>query len=173
MRDEDERKVSLHQLKPPTGAVRPRKRVGRGPGSGTGKTAGRGHKGARSRSGYSLRRGFEGGQMPLIRRVPKRGFTNVFRIENEVVKVGDLNRFEEGAVVGEAELTGARVVRRARLRAGKANTAPVLIRPRRFRIKILAGGVLERRLTVRAHAFSGAARRAIEAAGGTAEVIGS
>ncbi|MCY4626093.1 MAG: 50S ribosomal protein L15, partial [Acidobacteria bacterium] len=70
--------MSLHELAPPEGAVRPRKRVGRGPGSGTGKTAGRGHKGAKSRSGYSLRRGFEGGQMPLIRRVPKRGFTNIF-----------------------------------------------------------------------------------------------
>ena len=109
--------------------------------------------------------------MPLIRRVPKRGFTNIFRVENEVVNVRDLNRFEDGAVVGAVELVGARLVRGARVKTGASG--PVLVRPRRFRIKILAGGVLERRLTVRAHAFSGAARKAIEAAGGTAEIIGS
>ncbi len=164
--------MSLHQLQPPPGATRARKRVGRGPGSGTGKTAGRGHKGARSRSGYSLRRGFEGGQMPLIRRVPKRGFTNIFRVGNEVVNLGDLNRFDEGAVVGPEELVAARLVRRARLvQRGPEGSPPELVRPRRFRIKILAKGALDRELTVRAHAFSAAARRAIEAAGGTAEVL--
>ena len=164
--------MSLHELAPPQGAVRPRKRVGRGPGSGTGKTAGRGHKGAKSRSGYSLRRGFEGGQMPLVRRVPKRGFTNIFRNEQEVVNLSDLNRFEDGAMVGEIELVAARLVRGARLYRVHPDAAPVLVRPRGFRVKILGGGELERRLTVRAHAFSAAARKKIEAAGGTVDIIG-
>ena len=164
--------MSLHALTPPDGAVRPRKRVGRGPGSGTGKTCGRGHKGARSRSGYSRRRGFEGGQMPLIRRVPKRGFTNIFRQEYEVVNLKDLNRFADGAVVGEVEFVAARLVRKARLHATGTGKTPVLVRPRRFRIKVLGGGPLERRLTVRAHAFSAAAIRRIQEAGGSVEVIG-
>jgi len=164
--------VSLHELAPPEGAVRPRKRVGRGPGSGTGKTAGRGHKGAKSRSGYSLRRGFEGGQMPLIRRVPKRGFTNIFATRQEIVNLGDLNRFEDGATVGEIELVAARLVQGARIRQLDPGEPPRLVRPRPFRIKILGGGELERRLTVRAHAFSAAARRKIEAAGGAVDLIG-
>ena len=163
--------MSLHELAPPEGAVRPRKRVGRGPGSGTGKTAGRGHKGAKSRSGYSLRRGFEGGQMPLVRRVPKRGFTNIFRIRQEVVNLGDLNRFEDGATVGEVELVAARLVQSARIYRTHPDGDALLVRPRPFRIKVLGGGELERRLTVRAHAFSGSARRKIEAAGGTVEII--
>ena len=164
--------MSLHELAPPEGAVRPRKRVGRGPGSGTGKTAGRGHKGAKSRSGYSLRRGFEGGQMPLVRRVPKRGFTNIFRTRREIVNLGDLNRFEDGATVGELELVAARLVQSARIDRADPDQPPRLLRPRPFRIKVLGGGELERRLTVRAHAFSAAARRKIEAAGGTADLIG-
>ena len=163
--------MSLHELAPPEGAVRPRKRVGRGPGSGTGKTAGRGHKGARSRSGYSLRRGFEGGQMPLIRRVPKRGFTNIFRTRQEVVNLADLNRFEDGATVGETELVAARLVHGARIYRPHPEAPAVLLRSRQFRIKILGGGELDKRLTVRAHAFSAAARRKIEAAGGTVSVI--
>lgn len=164
--------MSLHELAPPEGAVRPRKRIGRGPGSGTGKTAGRGHKGAKSRSGYSLRRGFEGGQMPLIRRVPKRGFTNIFRTRREIVNLGDLNRFEDGATVGEIELVAARLVQSARIYRADPDGPARLVRPRPFRIKILGGGALERRLTVRAHAFSAAARRKIEAAGGTVDIIG-
>ena len=165
--------VSLHDLSPPDGAVRSRKRVGRGPGSGTGKTSGRGHKGARSRSGYSRRRGFEGGQMPLIRRVPKRGFTNIFRVEPEVVNLGELNRFADGAVVDEVGCVGAGRVKGARVFRPGRGRDPVLVRPRRFRIKVLGGGELERRLTVRAHAFSASAIRKIEAAGGTAEILGA
>ena len=166
--------MSLHDLHPPPGAVRPRRRVGRGPGSGTGKTAGRGHKGARSRSGYSRRRGFEGGQMPLIRRVPKRGFTNIFRREYEIVNLADLNRFADGAVVGEVELVAAGFVHGARLYApGPGEEAPTLVRSRGFRIKVLGKGELTRRLTVRAHAFSESARRRIEAAGGAVEILGS
>ena len=108
--------MSLHELSPADGAVRNRKRVGRGPGSGTGKTSGRGHKGAKSRSGYSLRRGFEGGQMPLIRRVPKRGFHNLFRREYAVVHVADLNRFEAGSTVSVADFVSAQLIRVARIR---------------------------------------------------------
>ena len=165
--------MSLHELAPPAGAVRPRKRVGRGPGSGTGKTAGRGHKGAKSRSGYSLRRGFEGGQMPLVRRVPKRGCTNIFRTRQEVVNLGDLNRFEDGSTVGEIELAAARLIHGARIYRSHPEGSPLLVRPRPFRIKVLGGGELERRLTVRAHAFSASARRKIEAAGGTVDLIGA
>ena len=164
--------MSLHELAPPEGAVRQRKRVGRGPGSGTGKTAGRGHKGARSRSGYSLRKGFEGGQMPLVRRVPKRGFTNIFRTRQEIVNLSDLNRFEDGATVGEIELVATRLVHGARIYRAEPDGPALLVRPRPYRIKILGGGELERRLTVCAHAFSAAARRKIEAAGGTVDLIG-
>ena len=91
--------MSLESLKPAAGALKSKRRIGRGPGSGRGKTAGRGHKGAKSRSGYSRRRGFEGGQMPLIRRVPKRGFTNIFSKQIETVNVSDLERLPEGTVV--------------------------------------------------------------------------
>lgn len=166
--------MSLHELSPPPGAVRPRRRVGRGPGSGTGKTSGRGHKGARSRSGYSRRRGFEGGQMPLIRRVPKRGFTNIFRRPYQIVNLADLNRFEDGAVVSEVELVAAGFVHGARLYAPSApDGEAVLVRSRGFRVKVLGGGELTRRLTVRAHAFSESARRKIEGAGGAVETIGA
>ena len=99
--------MKLHELKPAPGSKRPKKRIGRGPGSGTGKTAGRGHKGQRSRSGYSQRLGFEGGQMPLIRRVPKRGFTNIFRTEYTVTNVGRLGDLE-GEVTPELLAAGRR-----------------------------------------------------------------
>ncbi len=157
--------MSLHELSPAEGAVRPRKRVGRGPGSGAGKTSGRGHKGAKSRSGYSLRRGFEGGQMPLIRRVPKRGFHNKFRREYAVVHVADLARFEAGATVTGIDLVKARVLRNAHVR----DDAIASSRP--FRYKVLGDGEIDRGLTVEAHAFSASARRKIEAAGGTAVVL--
>ena len=165
--------MELHDLKPAQASRRPRKRGGRGPGSGPGKTAGRGHKGQRSRAGFSRRAGFEGGQMPLIRRVPKRGFTNIFRTRQEVVNLGDLNRFEDGSTVGEIELVAARLIQGARIYRPDPEGTPLLVRPRPFRIKVLGGGELERRLTVRAHAFSASARRKIEAAGGTVDLIGA
>ena len=110
--------------------------------------------------------------MPLIRRVPKRGFTNIFRTRQEIVNLADLNQFEDGATVGEIELVAARLVHGARVYRPHPDAPAVLLRSRRFRIKILAGGELEKRLTVQAHAFSAAARRKIEAAGGTVAVIG-
>ena len=110
--------------------------------------------------------------MPLIRRVPKRGFTNIFRTPQEIVNLSDLNRFEDGATVGEIELVAARLVQSARIYRAHPDGPAVLVRPRPFRIKVLGGGELERRLTVRAHAFSATARRKIEAAGGTVDLIG-
>lgn len=143
--------MKLHDLTPAKGSKKDKKRVGRGPGSGLGKTAGRGHKGQRSRSGYSRRPGFEGGQMPLVRRVPKRGFTNIFRVEYAVVNLGDLAEME-GDVTPES-LAAAGRVRRGR---------PV---------KVLGDGEIGRALTIKAHAFSASAREKIEAAGGTVEEI--
>jgi large subunit ribosomal protein L15 len=147
--------MDLSNLKPADGSKGPnKKRVGRGQGSGNGKTAGRGHKGAQSRSGFKFKRGFEGGQMPLHRRVPKRGFHNPFRVEYVVVNVDDLAElFDAGAVI-TPELLRERGVVRA---AGK--------------IKVLARGDLAKALTVRAHKFSGKAEEKIKAAGGTAEVL--
>ncbi len=148
--------MELHDLHPAPGAKRPRKRVGRGPGSGKGKTAGRGHKGQKSRSGYSRRYGFEGGQMPLVRRIPKRGFTNIFRVEYQVVNLRDLERvFADGDTVSPEEMIDKGLVR------GK--------RP----VKVLADGELSKRLTVRAHKFSASARVGIEKAGGSCEVVTS
>jgi large subunit ribosomal protein L15 len=144
--------MKLHDLSPARGSKSKKKRVGRGPGSGLGKTAGRGEKGQKSRSGYSRRPGFEGGQMPLVRRVPKRGFTNIFRVEYAVVNVGDLAELPAGEVTPES-LAAAGLVRR-----GKP-------------LKVLGGGELGRALQVRAHAFSGSARAKIEAAGGTCEEL--
>jgi large subunit ribosomal protein L15 len=145
----------LHNLKPAPGATRNRKRVGRGPGSGNGKTAGRGHKGQRSRSGYSRRYGFEGGQMPLVRRIPKRGFTNIFRVGYQVVNLRDLDRvFASGDEVSVELMADRGLVRRG--------DTPV---------KILAAGELGKKLTVQAHAFSKNAQAAIEAAGGSCEVV--
>ena len=145
--------AGIHDLRPSPGATHSRKRLGRGPGSGHGKTAGRGNKGQKSRSGYRHQRGFEGGQMPLHRRVPKRGFTNIFRIEYDIVNISDLDRFEAGAAVTPEALAGMRLARKTR---------PV---------KILGDGAITRALTVSAHKFSAGARAAIEAAGGRCEVI--
>lgn len=145
--------TGVQDLRPAVGATRDRKRVGRGPGSGHGKTAGRGNKGQKSRSGYRHQRGFEGGQMPLHRRVPKRGFTNIFRVEYDVVNLSDLERFDAGESVTPERL--------AQLR---------LAHPRRP-VKILGGGELTKALTVTAHKFSGSARSRIEAAGGRCELI--
>jgi large subunit ribosomal protein L15 len=149
--------MELHDLHPAPGAKRTRKRVGRGPGSGSGKTAGRGSKGQKSRSGYSRRWGFEGGQMPLVRRIPKRGFTNIFRVEFQVVNFRDLERvFSEGDTVSPEVL-----VEKGLVRGGK--------RP----IKVLADGNLSKKLIVQAHKFSGSARAGIEKAGGSCEVVTS
>lgn len=148
--------MDLSNLKPAKGAKHAKKRVGRGYGSGHGVQAGRGHKGAKSRSGFTFKRGFEGGQMPLHRRVPKRGFTNEFRTEYAVVNLDALAaRFEAGAVV-TPELLRARG----------------LVRASRAPIKVLARGDIDKPLTVRAHKFSGRAAEKIAAAGGTTEVIG-
>jgi large subunit ribosomal protein L15 len=133
----------------------PKKRIGRGQGSGNGKTAGRGHKGAKSRSGFHFKRGFEGGQMPLHRRVPKRGFHNPFRVEYEVVNLDTLaERFEAGTVV-----TPALLVEKGLLSGG------------RHLVKVLGRGELGKALTVHAHKFSGKAAEKIAAAGGAAEAI--
>ncbi len=145
--------MKLHELSPAKGSKRSRKRVGRGPGSGRGKTAGRGHKGQKSRSGHSRRPGFEGGQMPLIRRVPKRGFTNIFRKEYAVVNLARLAELD-------GEVTPEVLVEKGIARAG-------------LPVKILANGDLDKKLTVSAHKFSKAARAKIEAAGGRCEVLGS
>ncbi|HQZ41040.1 MAG: 50S ribosomal protein L15 [Acidobacteria bacterium] len=147
--------MSLNNLKPARGSKFKKKRVGRGPGSGNGKTAGRGNKGAQSRSGYSYKRGFEGGQMPLHRRVPKRGFTNIFRTEYGVVNLDQLEeRFDAGTTVTPEMLRAAGLV---------DNRQPV---------KVLARGEMTKALTVQAHKFSGKAAEKIAAAGGRADAIG-
>jgi large subunit ribosomal protein L15 len=148
--------MSLNNLKPAAGSKFAKKRVGRGPGSGNGKTAGRGNKGAQSRSGYSYKRGFEGGQMPLHRRVPKRGFNNAdFRTEYAVVNLDQLEaRFDAGATVTPEALRGAG-----------------LVNGRDARVKVLARGEVSKALTVQAHKFSGKAAEKIAAAGGRAEPI--
>lgn len=146
--------MDLSDLRPAPGARRPRKRLGRGPGSGTGKTAGRGHKGRGARSGGNTHPRFEGGQMPLQRRLPKRGFHNPFRREMAVINLGRLEAaFESGAVVDAAALVAKGLVR------GK------------LPIKVLGQGTLSKALTVKAHAFSAAAKERIAAAGGSAEVV--
>lgn len=149
--------MNLSDLKPPHGATQNKKRVGRGPGSGNGKTAGRGHKGAQSRSGYSFKRGFEGGQMPLHRRLPKRGFNNIFRTEYAVVNLDQLEvRFEAGMTVTAEALRDAGLIHGIR-------------KP----IKVLGRGEVTKALTVRAHKFSGKAAEKLAAAGGTAESLAS
>ncbi len=148
--------MSLSNLRPPKGAKHAKKRIGRGQGSGNGKTAGRGHKGAKSRSGFKFKRGFEGGQMPLHRRVPKRGFHNPFRVEYEVVNLDTLSaRFDAGTTVTPALL----------LERGLMSGAERLV-------KVLARGEVDKALTVHAHKFSGKAAEKIVAAGGKAEAIG-
>jgi large subunit ribosomal protein L15 len=146
--------MKLHELKPAEGSRKERKRLGRGIGSGQGKTAGKGHKGQNARSGGGVRLGFEGGQTPLYRRLPKRGFTNFARKEYAVVNLDALNRFAEGTEVTPELLIETGVV--SNEKAG---------------IKILAKGNVEKKLTVKAHKFSSAAKEAIEAAGGQTEVI--
>ena len=148
--------MSLNNLRPPRGAKHSKKRVGRGPGSGHGVTAARGDKGAKSRSGFRYKRGFEGGQMPLHRRVPKRGFHNPFRVEYAVVNLDTLAEvFDAGSAV-TPELLRQRG----------------LVRETRVRIKVLGRGDITKKLTIQAHKFSGSAAKKIEAAGGVAEVIG-
>jgi large subunit ribosomal protein L15 len=146
--------MKLNELRPPKGARKKRKRVGRGEGSGHGGTSGKGHKGLKARSGGTISPGFEGGQMPLQRRLPKRGFKNPFRKEWNVVNLGDLSAFPEGAVVDVESLKSSGLVKKVA-----------------FGVKILGDGDLSRSLTVRAHAFSLSAKKKIEAAGGKAEVI--
>jgi len=146
--------MKLHELKPADGARKTRKRVGRGPGSGTGKTAGRGHNGQKSRSGYSSKRGFEGGQMPLHRRLPKRGFVNIFRREHRTVNVEHLNDFEAGTVVTPAMMFDAGLLKKGR-----------------GEVKVLGNGELTVSLTVQAHKFTRTAAQKIEGAGGKAEVL--
>jgi large subunit ribosomal protein L15 len=146
--------LKLHELKAAEGTRKNRNRVGRGPSSGNGKTAGRGHKGQKARSGGGVRPGFEGGQMPLFQRLPKRGFTNINRKEYAIVNLDKLNRFEDGTEVTPELLLEEGVV--SKLNAG---------------IKVLGNGAIEKKLTVKAHKFSASAKEAIEAAGGKAEVI--
>ncbi len=146
--------IELHNLKRAHGANRNRKRVGRGPGSGHGKTACRGNKGQKSRSGYSHKIGFEGGQMPLYRRLPKRGFTNIFRKEFAVVNLDVLNRLPAGTEVTPELLRATGIVKN--LKDG---------------LKILGDGTLDKKLVVKAHKFSQTALDKIAAAGGTTEVI--
>jgi large subunit ribosomal protein L15 len=149
--------MKLHELKPAAGARKTRKRIGRGPGSGWGKTAGRGENGQRSRSGFSRKLHFEGGQMPLVRRLPKRGFTNIFRTVYRTVNVSRLNDFEAGSVVSVDELQAAGLVRKDA--KGKIG------------VKVLGDGELKVALTVRAHKFTKSAIEKIEAAGGKAELL--
>jgi len=146
--------VKLHEIQAPPGANKRTKRVGRGPGSGHGKTSTRGHKGQKARSGGGVRPGFEGGQMPLQRRIPKRGFTNIFKKEYAIVNVQDLNRFEDGTEVTIELLQDAGIVKG--IKDG---------------VKILGNGELEKKLTVKAHRFSKQAEEKIAARGGKAEVI--
>jgi len=146
--------MKLNELSPAKGSRSARKRLGRGVGSGSGKTAGRGTKGHNSRSGGGVRPGFEGGQMPIHRRLPKRGFTNIFKKEIAVLNICDLNRFESGSVVDEA----------ATVRIG-------LVKGKRDGIKLLGNGDIEYPLTIRLNAVSNSARAKIEAAGGNVEDI--
>jgi large subunit ribosomal protein L15 len=145
--------MKLHELSPAPGSAKDSFRKGRGAGSGNGKTAGKGHKGQKARSGGGVRPGFEGGQMPLQRRIPKRGFNNIFASEYVSINVDVLNRFEDGAVVDAEAISKAGIVK---------NT--------RDGIKILGRGELTKKLTVVATAFSATAKEKIEAAGGKAEV---
>ena len=149
--------MRLHDIGPAAGATKPRKRLGRGPGSGNGKTAGRGHKGQKSRSGYSRAWYFEGGQMPLVRRVPKRGFHNPFRQEYAEVSVARLGVFEEGT-----EVTPELLAERGILKPSETR-----------RVKLLGNGELAVALRVQVHAASAGARAKVEAAGGSLEILGS
>ena len=146
--------MKLHELSPAEGSKKSVKRIGRGHGSGWGKTAGKGHKGQKARSGKGMRIGFEGGQMPLQRRIPKRGFNNIFAKKVIAINVGTLNKFEDGAVVDIAALTEKGIVKNS------------------FdSVKILSNGTITKKLTVKASAFSEGAKAKIEAAGGKIEVV--
>ena len=147
--------MKLHNMSPAPGAKTKAKRLGRGIGSGLGKTSGKGHKGQWARSGGGVRPGFEGGQMPLIRKVPKRGFTNIFKKEYTIVNLEQLNAFDDGAVVNAEKLLKKGIVSK--------------IEP--YGLKILGDGKLTKRLTVKANKFSESAAKAIENAGGKAEVL--
>ena len=146
--------MKLHDLKPAVGATTAPKRLGRGVGSGLGKTSGKGHKGAKARSGGGKRPGFEGGQMPLARRIPKRGFTNIFRKEYVAVNIDRLEMFEDGAVVTPVTLIEYGIIKNVQ-----------------DGVKILGNGEITKKLTVQANKFSESAKQKIEAAGGKAEVI--
>jgi len=146
--------MNIHELSPAPGSTHVAKRKGRGHATGNGKTAGRGHKGQKARSGGGVRVGFEGGQMPLARRIPKRGFHNIFAKPLESVNVSALNKFEDGATVGAEELLAAGVLSKC------VNG-----------VKILGNGELSKKLTVKASAFSETAKQKIEAAGGKTEVV--
>ena len=146
--------MKLHELSPAPCSVRESKRIGRGHGSGWGKTGGKGHKGQKARAGHGMRPGFVGGQMPLQRRIPKRGFNNIFAKEIVAINVAALNRFDANAVVDAEALIAAGVIKNAR-----------------DGVKILGNGKLEKALTVKAAAFSESAKAKIEGAGGKAEVI--
>ncbi|PLR65765.1 MULTISPECIES: 50S ribosomal protein L15 [Bacillaceae] len=146
--------MKLHELKPAEGSRKTRNRVGRGTGSGNGKTSGKGHKGQNARSGGGVRPGFEGGQTPLFRRLPKRGFTNINRKDFAIVSLDKLNLFEDGTEVTIELLLEAGMI--SKVRSG---------------VKVLGNGKLEKKLTVKANKFSASAKEAIEAAGGSAEVI--
>ena len=146
----------VHSLKPNPGSTHKRKRIGRGPGSGHGKTAGRGHNGMWSRSGSHSKRGFEGGQMPLHRRVPKRGFSNAdFKRETTIINVSDLSRFDKGSKVGPEELIASGLIRKVA----------------QYGLRVLGDGKIDRVLTVSAHYFTESAREKITKAGGACEVI--
>ena len=146
--------MKLHELSPAEGSKKTAKRIGRGHGSGWGKTAGKGHKGQKARAGKGMRVGFEGGQMPLQRRIPKRGFNNIFAKKVVAINVGTLNKFEDGAVVDIAALTEKGIVKNS------------------FdSVKILSNGTITKKLPVKANAFSEGAKAKIEAAGGKIEVV--
>lgn len=146
--------MNLHELSPAAGSTHVGKRKGRGHGSGNGKTAGRGHKGQWARSGGGVRVGFEGGQMPLARRLPKRGFNNIFAKPLEAINLSALNKFDDGATVDAAALLEKGILSKCE-----------------YGVKVLASGTLSKKLTVRANAFSEAAKAKIEEAGGKAEVV--
>ena len=147
--------MKLHDLSPAAGSSKERKRIGRGPASGQGKTAGKGHKGQKARAGRGMRAGFEGGQMPLQRRIPKRGFVNIFAKEIATVNVAAINdKFEDGATVTIGALVESGLVKKTL-----------------DGVKVLGQGELTKKLTVQANAFSASAKAKIEAAGGKAEVI--
>lgn len=148
--------MRIHTLSPAEGSTRESKRLGRGIGSGLGKTSGKGHKGQNARSGGGVRPGFEGGQMPLVRRIPKRGFNNIFKKEYVIVNVGDLNVFEDGSVVTVDSIIKKNITK---------------IKHGNCELKVLGNGELTKKLTVKACKFTESAKAIIEKVGGTAEVL--